>query len=80
MARAYYFGEGLEPDRSKGVHLWEQLAIGGHARARCALAYCYIDEAGVPGNLEKAIRWFREAAEQGFSRGTISSRSLLFRW
>ncbi|HEC11854.1 MAG TPA: sel1 repeat family protein [Acidiferrobacteraceae bacterium] len=43
---------------------WTPLAIDGDARAQFYLGEIYVDGMGVPINLHKAVRFYRQAAEQ----------------
>jgi len=49
--------------------LWLPLAEGGYANAQYRIGVLYNEGRGVPQNDNKAVSWFRKAADQGDARG-----------
>eukprot|EP00985_Skeletonema_marinoi_P010711 scaffold5030_cov128-Skeletonema_marinoi.AAC.5 len=57
----YYIGQGVEKNRGKQLHHWEEAAVGGHPNARYFLG-CDEEESG---NIERAVKHWIIAANQG---------------
>ena len=61
IGAAYDNGEGLEFDKKKARHYYEQAAIGGDVEARCNLGF----QEGKAGNMDRAIKHFMIAVGSG---------------
>ena len=61
LAGMYYVGRGVEKDRGKQLHHWEEAAIGGHPNARYFLG-CDEEKSC---NIERAVKHWIIAATQG---------------
>eukprot|EP00984_Skeletonema_dohrnii_P021254 scaffold10568_cov140-Skeletonema_dohrnii-CCMP3373.AAC.2 len=62
LAALYHQAQGVEKDREKKIHHWEEAAIGGHPIARHNLG---CEEWG-SGNIERAVKHFTIAANLGY--------------
>ena len=58
---AYYFGEGIEEDKPRGIHYWQQAAMEGQAESRHNLG---TDE-HQNGNYELAVQHWMTSAKMG---------------
>lgn len=65
LGGAYYNGNGVARDASRGVHWLLKAAEGGYAPAQCDLGVMYQIGAGVDQSFSDAVKWYRKAAEQG---------------
>ena len=65
LGRCYAKGEGVEKNREKRFHRYEQAAQQGDAEAQRDLAIRYAIGKGVEQNDERAFLWFEQAAKQG---------------
>ena len=89
MGMAYQFGQGANKNISKAIHWYLLAAEAGHANSQFNLAYLYqVDQQD-----EKAVYWFRQAAEQELDlaqralslmysegRGVERNHVLAFQW
>ena len=60
----YYNGRGVEENKTRGVHHWQQAAIGGHVMSRRHLGvaeYCN-------GNYELAVQHWMISAKMGYEK------------
>jgi uncharacterized protein len=65
LGYCYKKGEGVPQNEKKGLKLHRQAAEAGDAEAQIALASAYRDgKRGLRKNPEKAVKWFKKAAEQ----------------
>ena len=66
------FQKGLDAankgDFASALREWKPLAKQGNARAQVNLGRMYRRGAGIPKNLEIAVKWYRLAADQGHAR------------
>jgi TPR repeat protein len=58
-------GAGLAADDASAAHLFESAAASGQVYAQVMIATLYLEGKGVAGSGDKAMNWFRKAAEQG---------------
>ena len=61
LSLLYHEGEGVDKDKEKEIHHYEEAAIGGHPRARYNLG-CHEND---NGNYERAVKHWMIAAGQG---------------
>ncbi len=65
MGDAYYYGrEGRDVDTAEAIRWYRHAASMGHSAALYSLGYCYYQGIGVKKNEGKAVRYFRQAAQQ----------------
>jgi len=65
LGDCYFFGNGVEENRAKGIEWIRKAAEQGHAEAQDSLARCYVHGDGVPRDETVAMEWWRKAAAQG---------------
>lgn len=68
LGRIYYYGFGFdrfEDHRGEAIKCFEFAAEKGLDEAQYTLAVCYYWGYGTEKNVEKSLKWFRMAAEQG---------------
>ena len=68
LGRIYYYGFGFdrfEDHRGEAIKCFEFAAEKGLDEAQYTLAACYYFGYGTEENVEKSLKWFRMAAEQG---------------
>ena len=68
LGRIYYYGFGFdrfEDHRREAIKCFEFAAEKGLDEAQCTLGACYYWGYGTEKNVEKSLKWFRMAAEQG---------------
>ena len=83
LGMAYHDGEGVPEDKTKGNELirnampcLEELAIEkGNAEAQANLGSMYYSGIGVAKDINEAIKWFKKAADQGY---TIPMHTLMY--
>ena len=61
LSLLYHEGEGVDKDKEKEIHHYEEAAIGGHPRARYNLGACEWNN----GNPERSVKHWIIAATQG---------------
>ncbi|EJK70322.1 hypothetical protein THAOC_08320, partial [Thalassiosira oceanica] len=62
LGSRYYFGEGVEEDKPRGILLWQEAAMKGHVLAR---HYLGADEFN-NGNCELAVQHWMISAKMGY--------------
>ena len=62
LARLYHDGEGVEKDKKKEIHHYEEAAIGGHPKARHNLGRHEL----ISGNVERSAKHLIMSATQGY--------------
>ena len=65
LARAYYYGEGVERSRVEGVKWYRKLAESGDAVSQFELGLIYVSETETARFTVEGLRWIRKSAEQG---------------
>jgi TPR repeat protein len=63
--RLYYYGEGVDIDVHKAIRTW--LTVPDLAIAQHYIGFCHFRGLGVVRYYGESLRWFRLAAEQGYS-------------
>lgn len=63
-------------DYEQAMKLLQQAALQGNARAQYAVGYMYYEGQGVEQDADKAVPWFRRAANQGDERAIKALRML----
>ncbi|MDR0522661.1 MAG: SEL1-like repeat protein [Planctomycetaceae bacterium] len=78
----YLHGAGLPKDKQKGfdnlvkaaesghpdkLRFLHAAAVGGHARGQYILGVVYQHGQGIPADMQTALRWFLQSAEQGYA-------------
>ena len=71
-------GWGCNQNVNEGIHLIEELAEQGFAKAQFKLGRYYELGEGVPKDIEKAISWYTNAAEQGDIKALYNLSMLWF--
>ena len=61
LGDAYYFGRGVEVDKPRGIHHWQQAAMKGHALSRDNLGAVEL----LKGNYEVALQHWMISAKMG---------------
>ena len=68
----YFYGRGVPENKEEAVKWYLKSADQGYAEAQYWLGYCYANGFGIETNstkshywLDKAIRWFKRAADRG---------------
>ncbi len=56
---------GFEQNPKKGVNLFQQGSLQGHAKALNSLGYCYFNGLGVVKDINEAVRLYRLAVDKG---------------
>ena len=64
LGLAYYQGDGVQEDKTKGVQFYEKAAMQGHAESRYNLGCCE----GMKGNHDRALRHFLISAKMGHKK------------
>ena len=62
LGEIYYHGDGVEEDKPRGIHHWQQAAMKGHAGSRHNLGTAEIPE----GNYELALKHWMISAKMGY--------------
>ena len=62
LANVYFFGEGVQENKAKGLQCWAKAAMQGHVECRFNLGCYEIDE---EGNSERAAKHFLISAKMG---------------
>ena len=65
LGECYYYGHGVNEDRTKAVKWYTKAAEQGNACAQYNIASCYENGNGVNVDLDKALEWYNKAAESG---------------
>lgn len=66
LGSAYYWGDGVEEDRVKAAECYLRSAELGNPETQYKIATCYESGIGVKKDLDKALYWYQQAAEQGW--------------
>lgn len=69
VAWCFNNGVGTEMDHVKAVHFYECAARQGDITSQVNLGNAYMRGAGVPQNIQMALKWYEEAANQGSVEG-----------
>ncbi len=69
--------EGVPKDQKKGYGYLLSSAKGGHIQAQYNLAASYKLGQGIPQNIEKALHWYLEAANNGLASAQLQSAIIL---
>ena len=85
----YYYGNGMEKDKSEAAKWYREAAEQGHAKAQYNLGLCLDSE----NNKTEAAKWYMKAAEQGYQlaqyvlgrmygkgRGVTQNQSEAIKW
>ncbi|EJK67642.1 hypothetical protein THAOC_11299 [Thalassiosira oceanica] len=64
LGLAYYYGRGVEEDKPKGIHHWQQATMDGHALSRHMLG---VAEHEI-GNYQLAVQHYMISAKMGYER------------
>lgn len=59
------------------VKLWMKAAKLGHVGAQYKMEWCYENGIGFSQEMDKAVYWYRKAAEHGSERAKTALRKLL---
>ncbi|KAK8836079.1 hypothetical protein M9Y10_040035 [Tritrichomonas musculus] len=74
-ASCYSYGKGTDVDKEKAFELYLKSAAQGFDKAQFAVGHFYeYGQGGVEKNHEKAVEWYRKAADQGHE-GSIKALS-----
>lgn len=72
IGNCYYLGEGVDENKSIGMHYYEDSAKMGYVPAMLRLADCYVAE----GKQEDAIQWYSEVSQSKTPEGTAAAEAL----
>ena len=72
LGDTYYRGDGVEEDKPRGIHHWQQAAIKGHVLSRHNLGHVEYDH----GNCEVAVQHFMISAKMGIEKSLNSVKGL----
>ena len=67
LGNCYYFGDGVERNRSFAAEWYRRAAEQGNADAQYILGGCYDKGDGVERNWSLAVEWYQKAAVHGFA-------------
>jgi len=74
----YYYGQGVEVDKKKACHLFEQAAKLDEKYAQFNLGNCYRLGEHVEQDIDRAISWYKKSYEAGYSPALISLSMIVF--
>lgn len=60
----YYYGQGIQEDKSMAVHWYTKAAENGSTASQLRLGECYLHGEGTATDYEQAVFWLGYAAEQ----------------
>lgn len=64
LALCYYYGDGVESDKSKAVELLTEAARQDHPEAQLWLGKCYLEGEGVDCSPSEAAKWLKKSAQR----------------
>ena len=70
LGNRYFIGKGVEEDRSRAIHHWEQAAMKGHTESRHFLGH-------FAGNHELALQHFMISVKMGYEKSLNKIRDML---
>ena len=62
LGNVYYTGDGVEEDKPRGIHHWQQAAMKGHVDSRHSLGVAELNN----GNYELAVQHWMISAKMGY--------------
>ena len=70
----YYHGDGINEDKPRGIHYWQQAAMKGHALSRYSLGFIEFQK----GNYEVAVQHWMISAKMGYE-GSLNATKEMFK-
>lgn len=66
VGSAYFWGDGVEPDRAKAFGYYLTSAQKGNPETQYKIGNCYETGQGTAQDLNEALLWYRKSAAQGY--------------